>query len=129
MTTVKVEVQISAEQLLKAVEQLSLAELEHFVLQVITFHAYKKAAKMLTAEPDLFINNHQGSVISNYNGNHNFITAKATGKTLRQEEYKELLYLSEQIDKLQAQRIEYLADLARLHGVSLTEITENLGIQ
>jgi hypothetical protein len=38
------------------------------------------------------------------------------------------LQLTEKIETIQAQRIENLADLARLRGISLTALMENLGI-
>ncbi|MEO3706635.1 hypothetical protein [Trichormus azollae] len=35
----------------------------------------------------------------------------------------------QQIDQLQADYLEYLADLANLHGVSLMALMQNLGFQ
>ncbi|WP_042341296.1 DUF790 family protein [Calothrix sp. PCC 7507] len=46
MSTVKVEVQLSSEELLKAVEQLSQADLERFVSQVIALQAQRKASSL-----------------------------------------------------------------------------------
>ncbi|WP_236556935.1 hypothetical protein [Calothrix sp. PCC 7507] len=55
--------------------------------------------------------------------------AKREAETLTNEEHQELLHLNEQIEQLQAQRIEYLAELARMRRISLTALMENLGIQ
>lgn len=55
--------------------------------------------------------------------------AKRQAEILTPEEHSELLHLTEQIEKLQAQRMEYLAELARLRGTSLTALMKNLGIQ
>jgi len=50
MSTVKVEVQLSSEELLKAVEQLSQADLERFVSQVIAPQAQRKASRLPQVE-------------------------------------------------------------------------------
>jgi len=57
------------------------------------------------------------------------LTLKRDAENLTNDEYKELLKLTEQIEKLQAQRVESLVDLARLRGITLTALMENLGIQ
>ena len=60
---------------------------------------------------------------------YNELLAKREAENLTNNEYRELLNLTEQIEKLQAQRIEYLAELARLRGISLIVLMETLGIQ
>ncbi|MFM8004299.1 MAG: STAS/SEC14 domain-containing protein, partial [Dolichospermum sp.] len=59
---------------------------------------------------------------------YNNLIAKRDAETLTNHEYKELLNLTQQIEKQQAQRIEYLAELASLRGISLNTLMENLGI-
>ena len=44
-------------------------------------------------------------------------------------EYGELLQLTDQVEKLEAERVVALADLARLRQVSLSELLAQLGIQ
>jgi hypothetical protein len=46
MSTVKVEVQLSSDELLKAVEQLNQTDLERFVSQVIAIQAQRKALNL-----------------------------------------------------------------------------------
>lgn len=128
MPTVKVEVQLSSEELLKAVEQLSLPDLERFVSQVIALQAQRKASSLPPAEAELLIKINQGIPLDNQKY-YDELIAKREADTLTTEEYSELLRLTEQIEKLQAQRIEYLAELARLRGISLTALMEDLGIQ
>ena len=99
MSTDQVEVQLLSSELLKAVEQLNQSDLEEFVSQVIALQTQRKAASFSQAE------------------------------TLTSDEHKNLLRLTEQIEKLQAQRIEYLAYLAQIRGISLTALMENLGIK
>lgn len=121
MPTIQVEVQLSSEELLKAVEQLSPPDLEKFVSQVLVLQAQRKA------ESELLQKIHQ-SIPSDTQNYYDELIAKRQAETLTPEEHSELLHLTEQIEKLQAQRIEYLAELARLRGTSLTALMENLGI-
>ncbi|MBD2667448.1 hypothetical protein B6N60_02164 [Richelia sinica FACHB-800] len=128
MSAVKVEVKISVEELFNAVEQMNQLDLEQFLSRVITLHAHRKATSLIQAEVDLFLKMHQGKVANSHSG-YDKLLSRETMEILRSDEYKELLYLSEQIDKLQEHRVEYLSELARLHGISLTQLIETLGIR
>ncbi|BAZ51711.1 hypothetical protein NIES4103_43690 [Nostoc sp. NIES-4103] len=128
MSTVKLEVHLSSEELLKAVEQLSQPDLEQFVSQVIALQAQRKASNLPQAEAELLLKINQG-IPSDTQKYYEELIVKRDAETLTNEEYIELLNLSGQIEQLQAKRIEYLSELARLRGISLTALMENLGIQ
>lgn len=128
MSIVKLEVQLSSEALLKAVEQLSLPDFEQFVSQVIALQAQRKASNLPQAEAELLLKINQG-IPSNTQKLYDELIAKRDAETLTNDEYIELLHLTEQIEKYQAKHIEYLSELARLRGISLTALMENLGIQ
>ncbi|MBE9210655.1 STAS/SEC14 domain-containing protein [Nostoc sp. LEGE 06077] len=127
MSSVKVEVQLSSEELLKAVEQLNLSELEQFVSQVIVLQAQRKATGLPQAEAELLLKINQG-ISPNIQRDYKELIAKRDDETLTEDEYEKLLLLTEQIEKIQAQRIENLADLAHLRGIPLTTLMEHLGI-
>ncbi len=128
MPTMKVELQLSSEDLLKAVEQLSQADLKQFISQVIALQAQRTAPSLMQQESELLLKINQGiSVeVQNY---YNDLIAKRETETLSNKEHRELLRLTEQIEKQQAQRIEYLVELANLRGISLNALMESLGIQ
>ncbi|GAA6622354.1 STAS/SEC14 domain-containing protein [Scytonema sp. NUACC26] len=128
MSTVKVEVQLFSGDLLKAVEQLSQADLEQFVFQVMTLQAQRKARNLPQLEAELLIKINQG-MPSDLQRLYNELIAKREAETLTVEEHQNLLQLTEQVEKLQAQRIESLAELARIRGISLTVLMTNLGIK
>jgi hypothetical protein len=127
MPSINVEVQLSSEQLLQAVEQLTQPNLEQFLSQLVILHTHKKAASLLKNEAKLFLTPHEDIIIDN--NNYEKLIDNREVATLRKEEYQALLYLGEQIDKLQAQRIEYMAELAKIHGISLTKLMEKLGLE
>jgi ATP-dependent protease HslVU (ClpYQ) ATPase subunit len=103
MPSINVEVQLSLEQLLQAVEQLTQPNLERFLSQLVILHTHKKAASLVKHEAKLFLKPHQNIIIDN---NNEKLIDHTEVETLTKEEYQALLYLGEQIDKLQAQRIE-----------------------
>jgi len=127
MSMVKVEVQLSSEELLKAVEQLNLSELEQFVSQVIVLQAQRKVTGLPQTEAELLLKINQG-IPSNIQRDYKELVAKRDDEILTEDEHQQLLQLTEGIEKIQAQRIENLAELSRLRGISLTALMENLGI-
>ncbi|MGB5961528.1 MAG: STAS/SEC14 domain-containing protein [Coleofasciculaceae cyanobacterium] len=128
MSTIKVEVQLSSEELLRAVEQLSLPDLEKFVSKIIVLQAQRKAPTLPQAEAELLLKINQ-SVPLDIHKHYEELSVKRQTETLTLDEHRELLHLNEQIEKEQAQRIENLVELARLRGISLTTLMEDLGIQ
>lgn len=127
MSIVKVEVQLSSEELLKAVEQLNLSELEQFVSQVIVLQAQRKTTGLPQTEAELLLKINQG-IPSNIQRDYKELVAKRDDEILTEDEHQQLLQLTEEIEKIQAQRIENLAELSRLRGISLTALMESLGI-
>ncbi len=75
-------------------------------------------------ESELLLKINQGIPLDIQKSYNNLI-AKRDVKTLTNDEYNELLRLTEQIEKQQAQRIEYLAELASLKRISLNTLMEN----
>jgi len=57
------------------------------------------------------------------------LIGKRRAASLTSEEYAELLSLTDEVEGLDAERIKYLAELARLRKTSLTNLMAELGIQ
>ena len=128
MSTIQVEAQLSYNELLKAVEQLSLPELEQFVPQVIALRARHKAPTLPKDEADLLLKINQG-MPPDIQKRYDKLITKRRAETLTPDEYSELLRLTDHIEKLEAKRVEYMAELARLRKTSLTALMEELGIR
>ena len=60
---------------------------------------------------------------------YNELTAKRRAETLTPDEHAALIALSDQIEELNAHRLESLAELARLRQISLSELMQQLGIK
>ncbi len=128
MSTVYVNAQLSSDQLLKAIEQLSPSELEQFVFQVIALQAQRKAPSLPHAEAEMLLKINQG-VPAEVQMRYDELIAKRRAEILTPDEHSELLRLTDQIEKLEAHRVEYLTELARLRKTSLTGLMKDLGIQ
>jgi replication-associated recombination protein RarA len=128
MSTVKVEVQMLSRDLIKAVKQLSQEDLEQFVSQVIKLQAQRKATSLPKNEAELLMKINQG-IPSDTQKVYNDLIVKREAETLTVEEHQHLLLLTEQVEKLQAQRVQYLVELASIRGVSLSTLMDDLGIE
>jgi len=128
MPVIQVEAQVPVAELLKAVGQLSQPDLEQFVSQVIALRAKRQAPSLPQAEAELLLKINQG-VPPDIQKRYNELIAKRQAEILTPDEYEELLRLTQQVEKLEARRVEYLAELACLRGTSLTALMENLGIR
>lgn len=128
MPTVQVEAQLTTEELLRAVQQLSKNDLNHFVHQVVNLRAKQQAPSLSKNESDLLQKINQG-LPKELQETYNKLLEKRQGEELTPEEHKELLNLSNRVEKLEAKRVEYLAEMARLRQTNMSDLIKTLGIQ
>jgi len=120
-------VEISSEQLLKAVVQLPQPELEQFLGQVIALRPRHAEHRLSQAESELLLKINQG-IPAHLQHRYNKLIAKRRNRMLTPEEYEELLRLTDQVELLDAKRVEDLLELARIRNKPLTLLMEELGI-
>lgn len=128
MAIVKVETELSTDNLLKAVGQLNKHEIEQFVSQVINLRAQRLVHRLSQTEAQFIVKINQGLPVE-VQKRYNELIDKRRDESLSSEEYSELLRLTDQIENLEAQRMRYLSELACYRKISLTELMENMGIQ
>jgi hypothetical protein len=127
MATIHPLAEVSRESLLKAIEQLSPLELDQLVIEVLSLRERRGWARLTTAESDLINRINQGlpeSVRSRYDE----LIDRRRNEVLSAEELDELLCLTSQVEQLEGNRLEALAELARLRGIWLTALMAELGI-
>ena len=127
MPIIQIEAQLSASELLKAVAQLSPAELDRFADQVLELRAKRRAPVLSPDETALLVQINQGLPVD-IQRRYDALVARRQAGQLSPDEYAELLQLTDQVEQVQAQRIEHLAHLARLRGVPLARLLDDLGI-
>ena len=128
MAVIKVEAHLSSDELIRAVEQLDASELEHFVAAVITLQARRRAPSLPQAESELLAQINQG-IPAPVQQRYAELIARRQMERLTPEEHQELLQLTEQIEQIEAQRVEDLATLAHLRGTSLSRLITDLGLE
>lgn len=120
-------VEVSSEQLLKAVAQLPQPELEQFLAQALTLRPQHAEHRLSQAESELLLKINQG-IPADLQRRYNELIDKRQNKSLTPQEYEELLQLTDQVELLDAKRVEYLLELAQIRNKPLTLLMEELGI-
>lgn len=128
MPTINIQAEISVDVLVKAVEQLSEADLRHFTSQVLALNAKRTAPSVTQEEAALlvFINRRLPEDVRR---RYDELMAKRDAETLGEIEYEELLRLTQQVEAFDVARVEALAKLAALRGVTLSTLMSQLGLE
>jgi len=127
MPTLHVEAQLSSEELLRAIRQLSPAELEQLVAQIMALRAQLTAPRLSPPETDLLLRINQG-LPEELRQSYNTLVAKRQAQTLKPDEHAELLRLTDEVEKLEGARLEALLELAKLRQTSLSSLMQTLGL-
>ena len=117
----------STEQILSAMAQLSLPELEEVFDQVLTLQAERKASHLSAEESNLLFRINRG-LPPELRGSISALQTKRENGSISDSEYEELTQLTDQSEELHAERVVALAELAKLRGVSLPVLMEQLRI-
>ncbi len=128
MPTLHVETQVSSDELLQAVDQLETADLERFVSRVLALRARRAAPSAPPEEAALLLQINRG-LPTEMRDRLGRLNEKSEDEALTPDEHAELLRLVAQVEALEVERIENLSRLARLRGVSLAALMDELGIR
>jgi hypothetical protein len=127
MSTIHVKAQLSPDELVKAVAQMSTAELDQFAARVIALRAERHGPRLPAREADLLRQINQGlpeELLRRYEE----LVAKRQGETLTPEEHVDLLRLSGQVEELERRRLEALVELAQQRQMPMGTLLQQLGI-
>lgn len=127
MPTIHLQAQVSSEELLRAVEQLPPPELAAFTEKVLALRLRQAAPVLSQDETELLMRINQG-VPADIQLRYDTLIAKRAAETLTAEEHAELLRLTDQIEQIDANRMEQLVALAQMRQISLAQLLRDLGI-
>lgn len=128
MSTLQVKTELPFNELLKAVEQLNLPDLEQLMSQVVVLQARRKAPSLPKNESELLLKINQGLPLD-VQKRFDELVAKRQAETLTSYEHQELLDLTDRIEKLDAKRLECMANLASIRGIPLATLMKELDIR
>src|SRR5690242_1539943 len=95
-----IQMELSRDQLLKAVAQLSSDELEQFVSQVIALQAQRRAPSLPHAEADLLLKINTG-LPADVQQRYNDLIDKRRAEILTPDEHAELLRMTSQVEEFE----------------------------
>lgn len=127
MPAIQLTAELSSEQLLQAVTQLSPRELTTFLKQATALRPPQAEYALSRRESELLLKINQG-VPKPLSQRYHELIAKRRAETLTPDEYTELLTLTDQVELADAQRMENLAELARLRHQPLFVVMDELGL-
>ena len=128
MPTINIQADVSIDVLVKAVEQLRGSELRQFTAQVLALNA-KRMAPSVTQEEAALLLQINSPLPADLQQHFDELIVKRDAETLDTEEYAELLRLTQQVEAFDVARLEALAKLASLRGVTLPELMRQLDIR
>lgn len=119
---------LSTDRILSAMEQMDPAELEALVPRAIALGATRRGPRLQPLESKLLARANE-ALPRDLKSRLSTLQKKRDTHALSKADAKELIELSDQVEQLHAERLEALADLARLRGNTLTELMDQLGIR
>jgi hypothetical protein len=122
------EAELSAEDLLQAALQLKGEDLDRFVSRLLALRAQQRAPSVPGAEAELLMRINEGPP-RDLAGPYRHLIARRRAGTLTPEEHQQLLRLTDEVEAVQARRLEDLIELARLRQTTLDELMQELGIR
>ncbi|NJL54270.1 STAS/SEC14 domain-containing protein [bacterium] len=127
MPTIRIQAQLSASDLLGAVEQLPPDELELFVQQVLMLRAQRSAASLAPREAELFAKINR-TLAAAERQEYRALVQRRQAETLTESDRDRLLELSDRQEALHADRMAALIELAQLRQIPLPDLMAELGI-
>jgi len=127
MPTIHMQADVSVDMLVQAAAQLSAVELQQFTAQLLALTAKRTAPSVTQEEAELLVRIN-GRLPEEVQRRYAELIAKRDTETLSEAEYTELLCLTKQVEAFDVARVEALAKLAALRGVTLAELMRHLEI-
>lgn len=120
--------QIESDQLLNAALKMPEEEFQHFVTELFTLKARERVTALSQRESELLTSINQGLPPADAK-RMNELIAKRQDYSLTEEEYQELIRLTDESECFGVERLKHLMELAHLRGITLDEVMEQLDIR
>jgi hypothetical protein len=126
MSTTSAPADQPVDRLVNAAEQLNTDELDRFAQCIVALRARRHAPHLAASEADLLLEIDRG-LPPETRSRFNQLIRRRDAKRLTSAEHQELLRLTDEIERFDAKRASLLADLARLRGITLSALMDQLG--
>jgi hypothetical protein len=129
MTTIQIQSQLPFETLLHSLQQLNAEELAQVTRQANILQARRKTPHLAETETQLLMQIQETVVAAETRQRSAALSAQARHGTITPGEHNELMRLVDEIEQINAQRLNSLVQLAQLRQVSLESLMASLEIQ
>ncbi len=119
---IKSNIKLGLKDILKAISTLETKDIEIFLKEVTGILAQKKEKESKNTDESTLIKQIKSTYPTKLNKRFQFLRSKLTTQQLSEKEQKELIDLTNRFEALDAQRLQYLMQLAQLRGTSLNVI-------
>ena len=119
--------ELSTEQIISAMSHLSLPELEQVFNHILALQAERKAPHLSASESTLLLRINQG-LPPELRDRIAALRAKREDESITDAEHDELTRLADKAEELHAERMAALSELAKLRGIRLPVLMDQLGI-
>jgi hypothetical protein len=127
MPTIQLQAEVSRDALLQAVGQLSPPELDRFVAEVLALRSRRGPARLDAAQSELLARINR-NLPEGLRARYDELIARRRDESLAPGEHEELLRLTAEAERLEVERLAALAELARIRGVPLRTLMDDLEI-
>ena len=127
MPVIQLKADLSFDQLVNAVRQLSRSELERLFALMTPVRPLYEECQLSDTESELLIKINEG-VPNTVQHRYDELIAKRNESMLKDMEYGELLQLTDQMELADARRLKHLIELANIRNKPLTLLMNELGI-
>jgi len=118
---------VSADQLFKEASQLSQPELDQLASKIISLRARRSAPSLPGREAELLERINRGLPTLLQERFAELVT-KRDAEALTPKDHEELKALTLQVERIEAERIQNLGELASLRGTTLSNLMKSLGL-
>ena len=126
---IQINTQVTLKSLISSLEQLNRNELEQVARQTAVLRVRRATGSIPAKEADLLLQINQCLVPEDVRERSAELNAKIHEGSISDQEHAELMAVVDQIESLNAERIEYLTQLAVLRQTSLEALMNSLEIE
>ncbi len=127
MPTIQLAADVSVGTLVAAAEQLSELELHEFASEVLALQARRHARSLPAQEAELLLTINR-RLPQEVQTRYDALCATRDAETLSPDEHEALLRLTKEAESLDVARVQALATLAELRGMTLAKLLRELQI-
>ena len=124
----QIQANANIQSLIVGFAEMPLHDLESFISGLNALVIRKRVADKGKQDKALLLKINQTVLPERALERYIFLQDKMELETLSEIEYKELVTLVNQEEKIRNKRFKYLLELSQLRGISLTELMDNLGL-